>query len=98
MDLVLILQYYNLQCAWLIIILRTCIVELSGFSMDSSTIQLNTLYNSILSLIGRHLPRMAPEMARTRVKFSLPYISPKTWLLWQEEVVAMQDARREKVA
>ena len=66
--------------------------------MDSSTIQLNTLYNSILSLIGRHLPRMVLEMARTRVKFSLPYISPKTWLLWQEEVVAMQDARWEKVA
>ena len=64
----------------------------------ASTIQLNTLYNSILSLIGRHLPRMALEMARTRVKFSLPYNSPKTWLLWKEEVVAMQDARREKVA
>ena len=60
--------------------------------------KINTLFNSILSLIGRHLPRMALEMARTRVKFSLPYISPKTWLLWQEEVVAMQDARREKVA
>ena len=43
-----------------------------------STIQLNTLYKSILSLIGRHLPRMALEMALTRVKFSLPYISPKT--------------------
>ena len=41
---------------------------------------------------------MALEMARTRVKFNLPYISPKTWLLRQEEVVAMQDARREKVA
>ena len=66
--------------------------------MNASTIQLNTLYNSTLSLMGRHLPRMALEMAWTRVKFSLPYISPKTWLLWQEEVVAMQDARREKVA
>ena len=65
---------------------------------NTSTIQLNTLYNSTLSLMGRHLPRMALEMARTRVKFSLPYISPKTWLLWQEEVVAMQDARWEKVA
>ena len=33
---------------------------------------------------------MTLEMARTKVKFSLPYISPKTWLLWQEEVVAME--------
>jgi hypothetical protein len=60
--------------------------------------KINTLFNSILSLIGRHLPRIPLEMARRRVKFSLPYISPKTWLLWQEEVMAMQDARREKVA
>ena len=60
----------------------------------ASTIQPNTLYNSILPLMDRHLPRMALEMARTRVKFSLPYNSPNTWLLWQEEVVAMQDARR----
>ena len=37
-------------------------------------------------------------MARMRVKFSLSYISPKTWLLWQEEMMVMQDARREKVA
>ena len=66
--------------------------------MNASTIQLNTLYNSTLSLMGRHLPRMALAMARTRVKFSLPYISPKTWFLWQEEVVTMQDARRDKVA
>ena len=58
---------------------------------------MNTSYTT-LSLMGRHLPRMALEVARMRVKFSLPYISPKTWLLWQEEVVAMQDARREKVA
>ena len=66
--------------------------------MNTSTIQPNTLYNSTLSLMGRHLPRMALEVARTRVKFCLPYISPKTWLLWQEEEVVMQDARRESVA
>ena len=66
--------------------------------MNTCTIQLNTLYNSTLSLMGRHLPRMALEMAWMRVKFSLPYISPKTWLLWQEEMMVMQDARREKVA
>ena len=53
--------------------------------------------NTNLSSVGKHLPRMALAMARTRVKFSLPYISAKTRLLWQEEVVAMQDARREKV-
>ena len=49
--------------------------------MNTSTVQLNTLYTSTLSLKGRHLPRMALQMARTRVKFSLPYISPKTWAL-----------------
>ena len=61
-------------------------------------IHLNTLYNAKLSLMGRHLHRMALEMARTRVKFSLPYISPKTWFFWQEDVAAMQDVRQGKVA
>ena len=61
--------------------------------MNTCAIQLNNLYILILSLIGR----MALGMALTRVKFSLPYISPKTCLLWQEEVVAMQDAWWEKV-
>ena len=47
--------------------------------------------------MGKHLPRMALEMAGMRVKFSLSYDSPKTWFLWQEDVVAMQDARLENV-
>ena len=50
-------------------------------------------YGAKLSLMGRHLPRMTLEMARTRVKFSLPYISPKTCRkMWGQ--CWMQDLRR----